>query len=219
MDAQIIVLVAGLVLLLVIIASLIFLRGYSGKYTYDMANGTRPRASEGEGNTLGVTFKGRFRFLMTGVGAMFAALTAKLWSMQMVSSDYYDTLSQQNQTRTVRTSAPRGRILDRNGNALVTNRPSLAVTAYRDLADDTVLVRHLSNVLGIPYVAALRNIQDNTEGAQARHTIATGWNNRDRTRSLCGGDYARPVQTDEIVDSYSASGIPALMLLFPPEMK
>lgn len=173
MDAQIIVLVAGLVLLLVIVASLIFLRGYSGKYTYDTANGTRPRASEGEGNTLGVTFKGRFRFLMAGVGAMFAALTAKLWSMQMVSSDYYDTLSQQNQTRTVRTSAPRGRILDRNGNALVTNRPSLAVTAYRDLADDTVLVRHLSNVLGIPYVAALRNIQDNTEGAQARHTIAT----------------------------------------------
>lgn len=81
MDAQIIVLVAGLVLLLVIIASLIFLRGYSGKYTYDTANGTRPRASEGEGNTLGVTFKGRFRFLMAGVGAMFAALTAKLWSM------------------------------------------------------------------------------------------------------------------------------------------
>ena len=118
MDAQIIVLVAGLVLLLVIIASLIFLRGYSGKYTYDTANGTRPRASEGEGNTLGVTFKGRFRFLMAGVGAMFAALTAKLWSMQMVSSDYYDTLSQQNQTRTVRTSAPRGRILDRNGNVL-----------------------------------------------------------------------------------------------------
>lgn len=51
-----------------------------------------------------------------------------------------------------------------------------------------------------------------------RHTIATGWNNRDRTRSLCGGDYVRPVQADEIVDSYSASGIPALMLLFPPEM-
>lgn len=49
------------------------------------------------------------------------------------------------------------------------------------------------------------------------HTIATGWGNRDRTRELCGGDYARPVQPDEVVDSYSASGIPALMLLFPPE--
>lgn len=173
MDAQIIVLIAGVVLLLVVIASLVFLRGYSGKYTYDTKNGTRPRAAEGEGNTLGVTFKGRFRLLAAGVGAMFTALAAKLWSMQMVSSDYYDTLATQNQTRTVKTSAPRGRILDRNGVALVTNRASLAVTAYRDLADDTILVRHLSNVLGIPYVAARRNIQDNTEGAQARHTIAS----------------------------------------------
>lgn len=173
MNAQLIVLIAGLILLVAVVGSLIFLRGYSGKYTYDTKTGTRPRASEGEGNTLGVTYKGRFRLLMAGVGAMFSALVVKLWSMQMVSSDYYDTLARQNQTRTVRTSAPRGRILDRNGVALVTNRPSLAVTAYRDLADDTVLVRHLANVLGIPYVAALRNIQDNTEGAQARHTIAT----------------------------------------------
>ena len=56
------------------VGSLIFLRGYSGKYTYDTKTGTRPRASEGEGNTLGVTYKGRFRLLMAGVGAMFSAL-------------------------------------------------------------------------------------------------------------------------------------------------
>ena len=173
MDAQIIVVIAGIVLMLAIVGSLLFLRGYSGKFTFDTKNGTRPRASEGEGNTSGTAFNGRFTMLTIGVGALFAALLAKLWSMQMVSSDYYDNLSQQNKTRTVTTPAPRGRILDRNGVALVNNRASLAVTAYRDLADDTVLVRHIANVLGIPYVAALRNIQDNTEGAQARHTIAT----------------------------------------------
>lgn len=50
-----------------------------------------------------------------------------------------------------------------------------------------------------------------------KHTIATGWANRDKGRTLCGGDYAKPVQPDEVVDSYSASGIPALMLLFPAE--
>ena len=68
----------------------------------------------------------------------------------MVSSDYYDQLAVSNRTRTVTTSAPRGRILDRNGVELVRNRASLAVTAYRDLADDPVLVRHLANVLGMP---------------------------------------------------------------------
>ena len=52
MDAQLIVLIAGLVLLAAIVGSLIFLRGYSGKYTYDTKDGTRPRASEGRATPL-----------------------------------------------------------------------------------------------------------------------------------------------------------------------
>ena len=173
MDAQLVVIIAGAVLVAAIIGSLIFMRGYSGKFTFDTKNGTKPRASEGEGNTAGLAYKGRFTMLAVGVGAMFTTLIAKLWSMQMVSSDYYDELAVSNRTRTVTTAAPRGRILDRNGVELVRNRASLAVTAYRDLANDPVLVRHLANVLGMPYTAVLRNIQDNTEGAQAQHTIAT----------------------------------------------
>ena len=172
MDAQLIVIIAGLILVAAIIGSLFFLRGYSGRFTFDTAQGTRPRAAQGEGNTQGVALKGRFKLLTLGVGAVFAAITAKLWSMQMVSSDHYDELAERNRTRTVTTPAPRGRILDRNGVALVENRASLAVVAYRDLAEDTVCVRHLANVLGMPYMAVLRNIQDNTEGAQSLHTIA-----------------------------------------------
>lgn len=47
------------------------------------------------------------------------------------------------------------------------------------------------------------------------NTILTGWNNRDRVRTICGGRYEKKLSADERVDSYSASGIPALMLLFP----
>ena len=47
-----------------------------------------------------------------------------------------------------------------------------------------------------------------------RHTILTGWGNRDTSRNLCGGDYTRPLPKGSVIDSYSASGIPALMLLF-----
>lgn len=173
MDAQLIVIIAGGLLVAAIIGSLVFLHGHNGRFTFDTKTGTRPRASEGEGNTTAVSSKGRFKLLTAGVGAVFAAIFAKLWSMQMVSSDYYDKLAEQNQTRTVTTPAPRGRILDRNGVAIVDNRPALAVVAYRDLAEDTVTVRHLANVLGMPYVAVLRKIQDNTEGAQSPHTIAT----------------------------------------------
>lgn len=173
MSAQTLVIIAGLILMAAIIGSLIFLRGYSGRFTFDTKNGTRPRASEGEGNTSGLAYKGRFTMLAVAVGAMFGTIITKLWSMQMVRSDYYDDLAVQNRTRTVTTAAPRGRILDRNGVELVRNRALLAVTAYSDLVDDPVLVRHLSNVLGMPYAAVRRNIRDNTEGAQAQHTIAT----------------------------------------------
>lgn len=173
MDAQFIVIIAGAILVVAIVGSLVFLHSHNGRFTFDTKTGTRPRASEGEGNTASVASNGRFKLLTAGVGAVFAAIIAKLWSMQMVSADYYDELAEQNQTRTVTTPAPRGRILDRNGVAIVENRASLAVVAYRDLADDTVTVRHLANVLGMPYVAVLRNIQDNTEGAQSPHTIAT----------------------------------------------
>ena len=173
MSAQLVVVIAGAILVAAIIGSLIFLHGYSGKFTFDTKTGTRPRAKEGEGTTPGASSKSRFKLLTAGIGAVFAAIVAKLWSMQMVSSDYYEELAVQNQTRTITTPAPRGRILDRNGEALVTNRPSLAVVAYRDLASNTVCVRHLANVLGMPYMAVLRNIQDNTEGAQSLHTIAT----------------------------------------------
>lgn len=173
MNAQLIVIIAGCILAAAIIGALLFLRGYSGKFTFDTATGTRPRASEGEGSTSGVKSNGRFKLLTAGVGAVFAAIVAKLWSMQMVSSDHYDELAEKNRTRVVTTPAPRGRILDRNGEPIVDNRSSLAIVAYRDLAENTVVVRHLANVLGMPYMAVLRNIQDNTEGAQSQHIIAS----------------------------------------------
>ncbi len=52
---------------------------------------------------------------------------------------------------------------------------------------------------------------------QIRNNIFCGWENRDRTRDICSGKYGEPVTEGADIDSYSASGIPALMLLFPPE--
>ena len=50
-----------------------------------------------------------------------------------------------------------------------------------------------------------------------RRNISAGWANRDASSDICGGESWRPLGSDETVDSYSASGIPALMLAFPPE--
>lgn len=50
-----------------------------------------------------------------------------------------------------------------------------------------------------------------------QNTINVGWSNRDKTRNITGGYYARRMREGSNVDSYSASGIPALMLVFPPQ--
>ena len=138
MSSQLTVIIAGIVLVVAIVVALVIMRRGDSRFTYDTQHGTAPRATEGEGNTAATAFKGRFSILTTGVGAMFAALAVKLWGMQMVSSDYYEKQANSNQTRTVTTPAVRGRILDRNGVALVQNRPSLAVVATG--VDDHVLM-------------------------------------------------------------------------------
>lgn len=48
-----------------------------------------------------------------------------------------------------------------------------------------------------------------------KRTIDCGWANRDKTRNVCGGEYDKRLPEGAVIDSYSASGIPALMLLFP----
>ena len=63
-----------------------------------------------------------------GVGAvLFAVLFFRLWNLQVLSGDEYLAEAQNNRTREVKVPAPRGDILDRNGEVLVDNRTSLAL--------------------------------------------------------------------------------------------
>ena len=134
--------------------------------------GQTPRAAGGNDTSSETTSKGRLTGLGVFSGAILAALVARLASMQLVSSGDYAQQAESNRTRTVTTVAPRGRILDRNGQELVGNRPSLTVTALSSVADDPVEVALLANLLGMPYVACRHKVQDSTEGAQSHHTVA-----------------------------------------------
>lgn len=72
--------------------------------------------------------------------SLFGALFARLWFLQVVEADALAEQVNENSTRTVVISAPRGRILDRNGIPLVENRESIVVTIdaqeLRDLPED-----------------------------------------------------------------------------------
>ena len=59
--------------------------------------------------------------------ALFVVLFFRLWLLQVVGGDKYLAEAKNNRTREFRVSAPRGEILDRNGNVIVSNRTSLAL--------------------------------------------------------------------------------------------
>lgn len=58
---------------------------------------------------------------------LFGILFVRLWLLQVLDGEKYLAEAKNNRTRSFRTSAPRGEILDRNGELLVTNRTSLAL--------------------------------------------------------------------------------------------
>ncbi|HWO16269.1 MAG TPA: penicillin-binding protein 2 [Solirubrobacterales bacterium] len=58
---------------------------------------------------------------------LFAILFFRLWQLQVVSGEEYLAEANSNRIREFRVSAPRGEVLDRNGEVLVGNRTSLAL--------------------------------------------------------------------------------------------
>lgn len=129
------------------------------------------RSASGSDQSPEKMFKNRLFGLGVFSGSIIGVLLARLWSMQINDNDYYSNQAESNRTRTITSVAPRGRILDRNGVELVTNRPSLTVSAETDVASDTTELNLLSAILGMPSVAAKRKITDSSANAQGARTV------------------------------------------------
>src|SRR3954451_13960598 len=66
--------------------------------------------------------------IMTGLAiAVFSVLFLRLWYVQVLSGDKYRAEANNNRIREIRVQAPRGEIVDRNGEVLVSNRTSHAL--------------------------------------------------------------------------------------------
>jgi penicillin-binding protein 2 len=171
MSAPVIIAVAVLVCSLVALGVLAWKSRSGKRFSFDIG-GSAPTASGGDATSAESGFASRIRATIAVVAVAFGAVAVRLWGMQIVDGDEYVHRAENNRTRTVATRAPRGRILDRNGVELVTNRPSLVVVSAIEVADDEVEIQLLANVLGMPPTAVRRNIQDQTEGAQSLRTVA-----------------------------------------------
>lgn len=113
----------------------------------------------------------RFAALGGAAVVIFGALSAKLWSMQIMGSAAYAEAAEENLYTTVKTPAPRGCIYDTNGEALVVNRPSQTVVADPEVADNRDVVRRLSTVLGLPVNIVLQRINNAAAGAQSLRVV------------------------------------------------
>jgi len=95
----------------------------------------------------------RVSILLFVVLALFAVLGLRLWSLQVVQAGRYGVVAEGNRVREVVDAAARGRIVDDQGRALVSNRTSLVMTVDRSTLDrlpdhGAAVLRRLAGVLG-----------------------------------------------------------------------
>jgi penicillin-binding protein 2 len=93
----------------------------------------------------------RVLFLAAVAGIAFVGLLGQLWYLQVLEGGKLQEMSERNRIRIRPVAAPRGILFDRNGLALVDNRPAFTLSLIpREIDDrDTVMAR-LSVLLKIP---------------------------------------------------------------------
>ena len=107
----------------------------------------------------------RLGILAVVVGSLFAVLLARMWSLQVLSSEESRLATGRNAVRTVVEPAPRGRILSRDGVVLVDNRPSAVVAVDRSVLDgdgEAAVLRRLERLLDVPVDVLAERLADPT---------------------------------------------------------
>ncbi len=114
----------------------------------------------------------RVRNIRITVGVIFVILIARLWYLQVAMGDELLAESKRNSSRFIRTTAPRGLVLDRKGRVLASSRPQFIVTAMPDKiagAGREPIRQKLASILGIPVEELERRLNKNgSPGASVR---------------------------------------------------
>ncbi|MCD8178799.1 MAG: glycoside hydrolase family 76 protein [Tannerellaceae bacterium] len=78
--------------------------------------------------------------------------------------------------------------------------------------------QHIYMAIFAQYIAMLIHDCDQTQYLPfVERNINYGWNNRDESSNLSNGDFAKVTSEGANVTAYDASGLPALMILFPTD--
>jgi penicillin-binding protein 2 len=95
----------------------------------------------------------KYRFLILKIiaGIMLAAIVAKLFNLQIINGDKYLKSASSRVTTSIVSKAPRGDILDKYGNVLVTNKTGYSVVLQKTTSDNSELNGIISDVIDILY--------------------------------------------------------------------
>src|SRR5260370_1962097 len=96
-------------------------------------------------------WRGRVLSLAAAVGVAFVGLVGQLWYLQVVEGVKLQEMSEKNRIRVRPVAAPRGILFDRNGLALVDNRPAFTLSLIpREMEDRNSVVARLAVLLKMP---------------------------------------------------------------------
>ena len=120
----------------------------------------------------------RIRSSIVGVVvlALFSALFARLWYLQVAATDQFRAAAVSNSVREIVDPPLRGRILDAQGRVLVENKVENQITVSRTLSTKElrrVLVR-LSTLLGVPLATLNANLSDPRNSPFTAFKVADG---------------------------------------------
>lgn len=88
--------------------------------------------------------------LSFGVTFLFFILVMRLWYLQVIKAESFQSLSENNRLRLVPVAAPRGTIMDRNGKLMVWNQPSFSVVVFKqDVKNKDLLFKQLIRYLDL----------------------------------------------------------------------
>ena len=110
---------------------------------------------------------------------MFAVLFLRLWALQVLSGDKYLAQANDNRVRTLHIDAPRGAILDRNGDVLVSNVAGTRVELWpADLPKtwpaERAELRALSGVTGVSVPQMLARMKQHGSDPLTPVVVQTG---------------------------------------------
>lgn len=118
----------------------------------------------------------RLTFLAVLILSFFVLLVARLWFLQVMTGDSYVARAEGQALRTIQIDAPRGDILDRDGQPLVDNRYAQVISVRpEEMGDEEereAIIAELADILGMTPEQVTDRIEHSRESPVASRPIA-----------------------------------------------